>query len=49
MRPLFDAAKEIDSVTDIERKGKLYGRVALRLDAPDVRGIVPVGIDKRGQ
>src|SRR5262249_17304585 len=39
------AAKEIDSVTVIERKGKLYGRVALTLDAPEPRGIVPVGID----
>ena len=45
LRPLFDAAKEIDSVTVIERKGKLYGRVALTLDAPEPKGIVPVGID----
>lgn len=45
LRPLFDAAKEIDSVTVIERKGKLYGRVALTLDVPDPTGIVPVGID----
>lgn len=44
-RPLFDAAKEIDSVTVIERGGHLYGRVALTLDAPEPRGVVPVGID----
>jgi IS605 OrfB family transposase len=45
LRPLFDACKEIDSVTVIERKGKLYGRVALTLNVPDPKGIVPVGID----
>jgi putative transposase len=42
---LFDAASEIDSVMVIERKGKLYGRVALTLDIPDPKGVVPVGID----
>jgi IS605 OrfB family transposase len=45
LRPLFESAKEIDSVTVIERKGKLYGRVALTLEAPEPQGIVPVGID----
>jgi IS605 OrfB family transposase len=45
LRPLFEAAKEIDSVTVISRKGKLYGRVALTLDAPEPKGITPVGID----
>jgi putative transposase len=45
LRPLFESAKEIDSVTVIERKGKLYGRVALTLDAPEPAAIVPVGID----
>jgi len=44
-RPLFDAAKEIDSVTVIERGGHLYGRVALTLNAPEPKGVVPVGID----
>jgi len=44
-RALFDAAKEIDSVTVIERGGKLYGRVALTLDAPEPKSVVPVGID----
>jgi putative transposase len=45
LRPLFESAKEIDSVTVIERKGKLHGRVALTLDAPEPKGVVPVGID----
>jgi putative transposase len=45
LRHVFEAAKEIDSVTVIERKGRLYGRVALTLDAPEPKGIVPVGID----
>ncbi len=44
-RALFDAAKEIDSVTVIGRHGHLYGRVALTLDARDPKGVVPVGID----
>jgi len=45
LRPLFAAAKEIDSVTVIERKGRLYGRVALTLDCPEPGGTNPVGID----
>jgi putative transposase len=45
LRPLFEAAKEIDSVTVIERGGKLYGRVALTLEVPQPKGVVPVGID----
>jgi IS605 OrfB family transposase len=45
LRALFDAAKEVDSITVIERNGHLYGRVALTLDAPEPRGIHPVGID----
>jgi putative transposase len=45
LRPMLDAAKQIDSVRMIERKGKLYGRVAVTLEAPDPTGIVPVGID----
>jgi IS605 OrfB family transposase len=45
LRLLFDAAKEIDSVTVLERPGKLYGQVALTLDAPEPTGVVPVGID----
>lgn len=44
-RPLFNAATEIDSVTVIERGGKLYGRVTLTLEVPEPKGVVPVGID----
>ena len=45
LRPLFASAKEVDSVTMIARKGKLYGRVALTLEVPEPKGILPVGID----
>jgi putative transposase len=45
LRPLFESAKEIDSVTVIERRGSLYGRIALTLEAPEPKGITPVGID----
>jgi IS605 OrfB family transposase len=45
LRPLLDAAKEIDSVTVVERHGRVYVRVALTLDAPESQGIVPVGVD----
>src|SRR5689334_3909259 len=39
------AAKEIDSLTVIERNGRLLGRVTVTLDAPEPVGIHPVGID----
>jgi IS605 OrfB family transposase len=39
------AAKVIDSLTVIERSGRLLGRVTLTLDAPDPRGVHPVGVD----
>ncbi len=39
------AAKEIDSLTVIERNGRLLGRVTLTLDAPEPQGVLPVGID----
>jgi putative transposase len=39
------AAKEIDSLTVIERNGRLLGRVTLTLDAPKPRGVLPVGVD----
>jgi hypothetical protein len=39
LRPLFDAAKEIDSVSVIERKGKLYGRVAMTMEYQHHRGL----------
>ena len=39
------AAKEIDSLTVIERDGRLLGRVTLTLEAPEPQGVHPVGID----
>jgi IS605 OrfB family transposase len=45
LRPLFDTAQEIDSAPVSERQGKLYGRVALTLEAPAPQGVTPVGID----
>src|SRR5690348_1433992 len=39
------AAKEIDSLTVIERNGRLLGSVTLTLEAPEPQGIHPVGID----
>ncbi|HEX6123098.1 MAG TPA: hypothetical protein VFY89_08055, partial [Ktedonobacterales bacterium] len=39
------AAKEIGSLTVILRNGHLLGRVTLTLEAPEPRGIHPVGID----
>ena len=41
----LSAAVEIDSLTVIERDGRLVGRVALTLDVPDPAGVHPVGID----
>jgi putative transposase len=38
-------AKEIDSVTVIERDGKLLGRVTVTLEVPEPVGALPVGID----
>jgi IS605 OrfB family transposase len=45
LQRLFEQANEIDSLTVIERKGKLLGRVVLTLEYPDPRGIHPIGID----
>lgn len=39
------SAVEIDSMTVIERDGRLLGRVVVTLCAPDPKGIHPVGID----
>lgn len=36
---------EIDSMTVIERNGRLLGRVVVTLQVPDPKGIHPVGID----
>ena len=41
---LAQAAK-IDSMTVIERNGRLLGRVVVTLRVPDPKGIHPVGID----
>jgi IS605 OrfB family transposase len=38
-------ASEIDSMTVIERNGRLLGRVVLTLRVPDPKGVHPVGID----
>jgi len=43
--PLWQRATEIDSVTVIERGGRLVGRVVITIAAPDPTGIYPVGID----
>lgn len=44
-KALLATAKEIDSLTVIERDRRLVGRVTLTLDAPEPIGIHPVGID----
>jgi IS605 OrfB family transposase len=38
-------AKEIDSLTVIERNGRLLGRVTIALEVPEPQGIVPIGVD----
>jgi len=45
-RPVLEAAKEIDSLTVIERNGRMIGRVCVTLDAPEAVGALPVGIDR---
>jgi putative transposase len=44
-RQTLAEAVEIDSMTIIERDGRLLGRVVLTLRVPDPKGIHPVGID----
>lgn len=44
-QPIFAAASELDSLTVIERKGQLIGRLTVTLDAPEPAAIHPVGID----
>ncbi|HEY7493296.1 MAG TPA: transposase [Candidatus Tectomicrobia bacterium] len=41
----LEQASEIDSLTVIERGGRLLGRVALTLAVPEPQGLHPVGID----
>src|SRR5437867_6454483 len=38
-------AAEIDSMTVVERDGRLLGRVVVTLRVPDPKGVHPVGID----
>lgn len=45
LRPLFDQAKEIDSVTVMVRHGRLYGHVTITVDVAEPQGVSPVGID----
>ena len=44
-RAALAAAKEIDSLTVIERSGRLFGRVTVTLEVPEPMSIHPVGID----
>lgn len=44
-RKTLEHALEVDSLTVIERKGRLHGRVTVTLEAPDPKGVLPVGID----
>ncbi|HEY7093791.1 MAG TPA: transposase [Ktedonobacterales bacterium] len=44
-KAMFADAKEVDSLTVIERDGRLLGRVTLTLEAPEPQGVHPVGID----
>ena len=41
----FAQAQEVDSLTVIERKGQLLGRVVLTLEYPEPKGVHPIGID----
>ncbi|HEX9373471.1 MAG TPA: transposase [Roseiflexaceae bacterium] len=44
-RATLAEAAEIDSMTVIERDGRLLGRVVVTLRVPDPKGVHPVGID----
>ncbi|MBE3561246.1 MAG: IS200/IS605 family element transposase accessory protein TnpB [Ktedonobacteraceae bacterium] len=44
-QPLFAEALELDSLTIVERNGKLIGRLTITLDVPEPAAIHPVGID----
>jgi IS605 OrfB family transposase len=46
LQQMFDEAVEIDSLTVIERQGRLYGRVVVTLSVPEPSGSSPVGIDR---
>jgi hypothetical protein len=42
---ILSKALQIDSLTVFEGDGKLFGQVAVTLEAPEARGLHPVGID----
>ena len=44
-RQTFKNAVEIDSLTVIERNGRLYGRMVVTLDAPEPKAAHPIGVD----
>jgi putative transposase len=46
LQTTFDEAVEIDSLTVIERQGRLLGRVVVTLSVPEPSGNSPVGIDR---
>lgn len=45
-QPVIAAAKEIDSLTVIERDGRLLGRVVVTLEVQEPTGVLPIGIDR---
>ncbi len=45
-KPMFDAAVEFDSLTLIERKGQLLGRVTVTLALPEPNAVHPIGVDR---
>jgi len=45
-RLIMQQAKQRDSMTVIERNGRLIGRLAVTLDVPNPAGIHPVGVDR---
>jgi putative transposase len=42
---ILSNALEVDSLTVLERNGKLLGQVRVTLESPDPKGIHPVGVD----
>lgn len=44
-KAILASAKEIDSLTVVERNGRLLGRVTVTLEAPEPQGVHPVGVD----
>ena len=45
-KPMFAVAVEYDSLTLMERNGRLLGRVTVTLEMPDPKGVHPVGVDR---